>query len=200
MPSLKTRRSTREETRLAIMTKADELFRQYGFEKATVADIARELGMSAANIYKFFPSKRAIVESSAERNLAVLAEAVSKVTRRPRGAMERMEEALLVIHHFHQQRLVRDRPRMVKLLMTAIDENWACIRRYDEFLLDTFSGLIGEGIESGEFRATPVRAAAQNVIQCLSLVIKPNLHSLHIPIEGEAWIREQVRFVAGALR
>ena len=182
------------------MAKADELFRQYGFEKTTVADIARELGMSSANIYKFFPSKRAIVESSAERNLGTLVEAVCKVIHAPGGALERMEETLLTIHHFHQKRLIEDRSRMVKILMAAIDENWACIRRYDDFLLDTMSDLIQQGVDSGEFHVEQIRETAQKVIHGLSLIIKPNLHSLHIPIEGEEWIREQVHFIAKALK
>ena len=55
------KRLTRDETRERFMIKADELFRQFGFGKTTVADITRELGMSPANIYKFFPSKDAII-------------------------------------------------------------------------------------------------------------------------------------------
>ena len=182
------------------MAKADELFRQYGFEKTAVADIAKELGMSSANIYKFFPSKHAIVESSAERNLGTLIAAVKAVTDGPGSALERMEGTLLTIHRFHQKKLIEDRSRMVKILMTAIDENWACIRKYDEFLLDAMSVLVQEGIDSGEFSRAPVRETAQKVIYGLSLIIKPNLHSLHIPLEGEGWIRDQVHFIAKALR
>jgi AcrR family transcriptional regulator len=65
---------TREETRERIMVKADELFRQFGFGKTTVADIAEELAMSPANIYKFFSSKEAIIQASADRNLVALTE------------------------------------------------------------------------------------------------------------------------------
>jgi Transcriptional regulator len=66
------KRLTRDETRERIMIKADELFRQFGFGKTTVADIAAELGMSPANIYKFFSSKEAIIQASADRNLVAL--------------------------------------------------------------------------------------------------------------------------------
>ncbi len=72
------KRLTRDETRERIMIKADELFRQFGFVKTTVADIAAELGMSPANIYKFFSSKEAIIQASADRNLVVLTEAVHR--------------------------------------------------------------------------------------------------------------------------
>jgi AcrR family transcriptional regulator len=59
-----------------MMVKADQLFRQFGFGKTTVAEIAAELAMSPANIYKFFSSKEAIIQASADRNLVALTEAV----------------------------------------------------------------------------------------------------------------------------
>jgi len=49
-PAFARKRLTRDETRERIMIKADELFRQFGFVKTTVADMAAELGMSPANI------------------------------------------------------------------------------------------------------------------------------------------------------
>ena len=52
-----------DDTRDRIMDVADRLFRQLGFAKTTVADIAAELDMSAANVYRFFASKNAIVEA-----------------------------------------------------------------------------------------------------------------------------------------
>ena len=46
-----------EDTRARIMETAETLFRRLGYAKTTVADIASELGMSPANVYRFFPSK-----------------------------------------------------------------------------------------------------------------------------------------------
>jgi Bacterial regulatory proteins, tetR family len=39
---------------------AERLFRQIGYQKTTVGDIAKELRMSLANVYRFFESKKAI--------------------------------------------------------------------------------------------------------------------------------------------
>ena len=49
-----------EATRAAIVATAERLFRALGYQKTTVADIARDLHMSSANIYRFFPSKAAV--------------------------------------------------------------------------------------------------------------------------------------------
>ena len=50
-----------------IVETAERLFRQYGYQKTTVADIAAALGMSPANVYRFFASKAAITEAVARK-------------------------------------------------------------------------------------------------------------------------------------
>ena len=81
-PAVKTRT---EDTRARIMETAETLFRRLGFAKTAVADIAAELGMSPANVYRFFPSKNAIVEAICQRCLSELEEKAWAVAR-SRGA------------------------------------------------------------------------------------------------------------------
>ncbi|MGO9234252.1 MAG: TetR/AcrR family transcriptional regulator, partial [Methylocella sp.] len=57
------RESKEKETHNLIVEVAERLFRQIGFQKTTVADIAGELHMSPANIYRFFPAKWEINEA-----------------------------------------------------------------------------------------------------------------------------------------
>jgi AcrR family transcriptional regulator len=58
-------RRTPEETRSCILAVAWELFRQLG-SRTTMADVAEKLGMSSANVYRFFPSKQALNEAVCE--------------------------------------------------------------------------------------------------------------------------------------
>ena len=53
------------DTRDRILEVAERLFRQIGYQKTTVGDIAKELRMSPANVYRFFESKKAIHQSVA---------------------------------------------------------------------------------------------------------------------------------------
>uniref|UniRef100_UPI0013CDFB04 helix-turn-helix domain-containing protein n=1 Tax=Pseudomonas aeruginosa TaxID=287 RepID=UPI0013CDFB04 len=52
------------DTRERILVVAERLFRQIGYQKTTVADIAKELRMSPANVYRFFDSKKSIHEAA----------------------------------------------------------------------------------------------------------------------------------------
>jgi AcrR family transcriptional regulator len=61
-----------KDQRSQIVETAERLFRQIGFQKTTVADIARELRMSPANVYRFFGSK-------SEINAAVARQLMSEV-------------------------------------------------------------------------------------------------------------------------
>ena len=52
-----------KDQRQQIIQTAERLFREIGFQKTTVADIARELRMSPANVYRFFGAKSEINEA-----------------------------------------------------------------------------------------------------------------------------------------
>ncbi len=57
---------TRQENITRILDAAERLFRHYGYSKTTVADVARDLGMSPANIYRFFASRLRSTRRSAD--------------------------------------------------------------------------------------------------------------------------------------
>src|ERR1044072_8386745 len=91
-PQLKTRP---DDTRARIIDTADALFRRLGFAKTAVADIAAELGMSPANVYRFFPSKNAIVEAICQRCLNELDSKAWAGVRSPGTAASRLEQTFV---------------------------------------------------------------------------------------------------------
>ena len=52
-----------------ILLETERLLRIYGHRKITVADIANACGFSAANVYRYFPSRRAILDALASHYL-----------------------------------------------------------------------------------------------------------------------------------
>ena len=63
------------DTRERILVVAERLFRQICYQKTTVGDIAKELLMSPANVYRFFDSKKAIHEGVARTLMGGVEEA-----------------------------------------------------------------------------------------------------------------------------
>src|SRR5437870_12366568 len=95
-----------DDTRARIIETAETLFRRLGFAKTAVADIAAELGMSPANVYRFFPSKNAIVEAICQRCLSELDEKAWAVARSRGSAGGRLERLFLEIMKYHLENLI----------------------------------------------------------------------------------------------
>ena len=56
------RRAAEESRRERILEAAERAFVRHGFHAATMQHVAEEARMSAGNLYRYFPSKEAIVE------------------------------------------------------------------------------------------------------------------------------------------
>jgi TetR/AcrR family transcriptional regulator, repressor of the ameABC operon len=193
------RRFTRDETRERIMVKADELFRQFGFEKTTVADIAEELRMSPANIYKFFSSKEAIIQASADRNLVVLGEAVQGHLVDSGPALDRIEKVLVTVYR-HTVDILRNERQVFKLMIRAYEQKWDCCAAFDNFLLKTLTTLVKEGMSTTEFKPGDAVATAHLLFDCLVLIRTPHLYQQEGRELNETRIRGMVRFLGRALK
>ena len=73
------------DVRARIVETAEALFRDIGYQKTTVADIAKALKMSPANVYRFFDSKKSINEAVAERVTAAVRARMAAIACRPAG-------------------------------------------------------------------------------------------------------------------
>ena len=56
------KRAPDDDKRAQILAAASRAFVRYGFHAATMTQVAEEAGMSAGNLYRYFPAKEAIVE------------------------------------------------------------------------------------------------------------------------------------------
>jgi len=57
-----------------ILEASEDVLRRYGPAKATVVDVARELGVSHGSVYRRFPTKTALRDAVGERWLATVSE------------------------------------------------------------------------------------------------------------------------------
>lgn len=71
----------RDERCEAILSAAERCFIQHGFHRTTMQMVAKEAGMSPGNLYRYFPSKNAIVEGLVERDRQEVRRRFSSVDR-----------------------------------------------------------------------------------------------------------------------
>ncbi|MDJ1158801.1 TetR/AcrR family transcriptional regulator [Chelatococcus sp. SYSU_G07232] len=138
------------DTRERIITAADRLFREIGYQKTTVADIARTLGMSPANVYRFFSSKKAINEAVTARCTAEIRMRLEAVAASGRPAAERMRALLLTAHQSVLELGVTD-AKMQEMIAVAMAESWGVIRAHIEEVDAIITRVLRDGVASGEF-------------------------------------------------
>jgi len=141
-----------DDTRARIIETAEALFRRLGFAKTAVADIAGELGMSPANVYRFFPSKNAIVEAICQRCLSELDEKAWVVARSRAPAGARIERLFLEIMKYHLENLIEEK-RVHDIVLVAMENNWEAVQAHMERIRAIIEVILRDGIESGEFES-----------------------------------------------
>jgi AcrR family transcriptional regulator len=193
-------RTKPDETRARIMDTAEALFRRLGYAKTAVADIAAELSMSPANVYRFFPSKNAIVEAICQRCLAEVEAKAWEVARAHGPAGERLERLILEILKFHKENLLTEQ-RVNDLVLAAIELSWDTIRAHKDVMRTVVETILRDGIASGEFEPVEPHETAHLIL----LSVLPFTHPMVIgqcleegqDLEAEA--RASVRFILRAI-
>jgi AcrR family transcriptional regulator len=188
-----------DDTRARIMETAEALFRRMGFAKTAVADIAAELGMSPANIYRFFPSKNAIVDAICQRCLGELEEKVWSVARSRAAAGKRFEQLVLEILAYHKDNLIEEQ-RVHDMVLVAMEQNWEAILAHKQTVHAAMELIVRDGIEAGEFEKVDARATAMTLMHSLVRYCHPVLIADSLKehdLEAEA--RVSVRFLLRAI-
>ena len=146
-----------------ILDAAEAALRRYGVEKTNVVDIARALDMSHGNIYRYFPSKQALINAVAIRWLNAVTsplKAIADDASRP--ASERLAawfDTLRII----KRRKVHDDPELFRVHHEVAMQSPEAVEEHVDNLVGQIEGIIVEGVVAGEFARgldTPVAAQA----------------------------------------
>jgi len=193
-------RTKPDDTRARIMETAEALFRRLGFAKTAVADIAAELKMSPANIYRFFESKNAIVEAICRRCLSEVEEKAWAVARSKTSAAQRLERLILEILAYHKENLVTEH-RVNELVVAAIEQSWSTIRAHKDVMRNVIELILRDGIEAGEFEQIDPRETAELIMRAVVPFTNPLVvgHCLEEGDDLEAQARASVRFLLRAI-
>jgi AcrR family transcriptional regulator len=193
-------RTRPDDTRARIMETAEALFRRLGFAKTAVADIAAELKMSPANIYRFFESKNAIVEAICRRCLSEVEEKAWAVARSKTSAAQRLERLILEILAYHKENLVTEH-RVNELVVAAIEQSWSTIRAHKDVMRNVIELILRDGIDAGEFERVDPRETAELVMRSVVPFTNPLVvgQCLEEGDDLEAQARASVRFLLRAI-
>ena len=185
------------DTRERILVVAERLFREIGYQKTTVADIAKVLRMSPANVYRFFDSKKAIHEGVARQLMGGVEDAAQRIASGPGPVAERLRELLTSIHRMNSERYVGD-SKLHEMVAIAMEESWEVCVAHMERITGTIAAVIAEGAESGEFDAPDVPLAAMCACSAMMRFFHPQMIAQCVDKPGPT-LDQMIDFVLAGL-
>jgi AcrR family transcriptional regulator len=161
-----------DSTDTRILAAARDHVRRYGYERTTVVSVAREAGMTHANVYRYFPSKLALADAlttawlkPVEADLAVIADA-------PDPADDKLERLLLAWAAALRDALERD-PNLFDVFTDASTAMRGVARKHRARVRMLVDRILEEGVGSGIFAIRRTERAVALIHDALFRFIHP---------------------------
>lgn len=188
-----------DDMRERIIAVAEEHFRRVGYAKTAVADIAAALGMSPANVYRFFPSKSAINNAICMRIMTELDQLAQGILDRPISSVEKIRAFFLEIHQYNKTTLTHE-CRLHDMVEVAMAENWPAVDAHCESMITFIARIIEEGVARGEFRPVDLPEFAHGVFEASAKICHPTLIAQCADEDQLASVRRITDIILAALR
>ena len=142
--------TTKTDHRQRILKKASEQFFTLGYARVTMDELANELGMSKKTLYKYFPSKRDLLEAIVRNFIQnVIGEQDRILNDETLDFEKRLSELMkLLIGVFSKVN-----PLLMRDIQRAAPDIWKIIEDTRQHRINTvFGGLLREGQQKGYVR------------------------------------------------
>ena len=173
--------------------------RKFGLARTTIVGIARDAGMTHANVYRYFSSKEALFEEMTASWLRPLETRLREAADGADPAYDKLERMLLAIHRAYREKLESD-PLLFDLLLEALEKGKGSARKHRGRVQADLQRVVEEGIASGAFAMTDRRRALSLVFDAAHRFIHPLAVRLDAQTPSAALEMRFERIIALALR
>jgi AcrR family transcriptional regulator len=155
--------------REAILKAAGERILHYGYGKTTMSEIAADCGMSAGNIYRFYPSKIDIAEALTRRFNNETHQAYAQIVRDPGPSAAEKLRQFFDFRLERSFRLFEKNPKLMELadIMGRERPEYLAEERSQERLF--IERILDEGVRRGEFELGRDIVITADLVQCCTL-------------------------------
>ncbi len=188
-----------EEISEQILDAAENRFRTYGFGKTTMAEIAGDIGMSTANLYRYYENKLAIGSAMAGRCFCERKEHLTEIVARS-GLTEsqRLETFVLeMLNTMHAQ--FSNEPKVAELVEVIVTKRPDMIQEKIESDKNLIAKILQQGNESGEFEVKDVNEMSGYVLAATAQFVTPFFMSIFPLDELERLAKGVVKLILNGL-
>jgi len=156
----------------AILKSAFKLFSKNGFHSTTIAQIAKNIAISAGSIYSYFPSKNNLAQAAITFVTKILAKELRRINKKEASSQEKI--TLFVQSYLD---FVSKHPEMIEYFFKVYLTNKEIFSQEDKIgfelaqdFIDEVEKLIDDGIKNGEFRSGNFYIAFSSIVGSLGAI------------------------------
>lgn len=165
--------------RAQIVEAAHSRFSHYGYGKTTMAEIAKDVSMSAANLYRYFKNKQEIIAECASKCMCERVDRLRIAIRQPgMSAIEQLKTYVLTDLQISHEMAENDE-KICELVNTITLERPDLVYKKIEAENTLIAEIISRGNETGEFDIDDISATAQTIHMSLIVFNVPIFMSLY---------------------
>jgi AcrR family transcriptional regulator len=164
-----------------ILAIAAEHVRRYGVARTTVTAVAREAGMTHANVYRYYASKVALADAITAAWLRPIEQLLAEVVDAPDPADDKLERMILALAGALRDKLEAD-PNLFELYVEAYEAMRGVARKHRSRIRVLLDRVIEEGIGSGVFN---IRRPEKAVTLLLDVAFR-FIHPVAVRLDREA--------------
>lgn len=159
-----------------IVQAAQEYFGHYGYEKTTVAELAKSIGFSKAYIYKFFNSKQAIGEVICTNRLRMIMDIVEAEIADATTSSDKLRRLFRALIDANSDLFFHDR-KLYDIASAASVEQWQSAVNHKIKLKNLLASIVSEGRANGEFER---RSPLDETVDAVFLVLLPYINPVQL--------------------
>jgi AcrR family transcriptional regulator len=186
-------------TAATILESAKAQIRRFGETKTNVTDVARDLGVSHAALYRFYRSKSAMMDAIVQEAMDDEAQLAAQYIETDGPPTERLTAMLFDLHRRKRDRFVGDR-EIHDLYRRIVVDRPDMITTYAERITNLIERLIDKAVRRGEWHIDDINVAAGVVRDAVTVYVHPafvaQLVTANAPVE--AMLRATVTTLARA--
>ena len=159
--------------RTQILDSAETRFRTYGYGKTTMAEIATDINMSTANLYRYFENKLDIGSAMAQRCFVERNNLLNSIVERQGLPVnEKLETFVLeLLNYMHEQ--FSSQPKISELVDIIVNKRPDLVQKKVENDKKLIAIMLEQGNVSGEFSIKNVDEMSAYVLSAIAKFSTP---------------------------
>ncbi|MGO4707086.1 TetR/AcrR family transcriptional regulator [Microvirga sp. 2MCAF38] len=178
---------------------AAEQLRENGASGVTVVGVAQAAGMTHANVYRYFPSKAALIDAVVARWMRSLEAIVSEIADAPDPADDKLERLILAMAQEHRDLALKD-SHLFDVYVEATETSRAVVRKHRGRIRQWMEQVMDEGIATAKFDPRDRDRAMAFITDAVYRFINPLAVRLDRDVPGDILERRLATMLRVVLR